>query len=80
MKVLGVNTRDLVLAFVLGRLLRTKSRGLSTVVLGTNLGLGLAAVYWLAKRRTPARLPGRVRIALLREPSASATPPSPGRR
>lgn len=69
MKVLGVNTRDLILAFVLGRFVK-KSRLVSPMVLGTNLGLGLAAVYWLARRRAPARLPieGRARIvAFLRE-------------
>lgn len=69
MKVLGVNTRDLILAFVLGRFVK-KSRVVSPMVLGTNLGLGLVALYWLAKRRAPARLPveGRARIyAFLRE-------------
>lgn len=73
MKVLGVNTRDLVLAFVLGRFVK-KSRVLSPMVLGTNLGLGIAALYWLSRRRTSGRvsnrLPaeGRARIyAFLRE-------------
>lgn len=69
MKVLGVNTRDLVLAFVLGRFIK-QARVVSPMVLGTNLGLGLAALYWLSRRRAPARLPveGRARIyAFLRE-------------
>lgn len=70
MKVLGVNLRDLILAFVLGRIVKKKQRGVSGVVIGTNLGLGLAALYWLTKRRVPAHLPvvGRARIyAFLRE-------------
>lgn len=73
MKVLGVNTRDLILAFVLGRFVK-KSRIATPMVIGTNLGLGLVALYWLAKRRVPSRLParlpveGRARIyAFLRE-------------
>ncbi|HEY9855810.1 MAG TPA: hypothetical protein V6D05_08755 [Stenomitos sp.] len=72
MKVLGVNTRDLLLAFLLGRVFNKKSPGVSTVVLSTNLGLGIAALYWLARRRPPASLPveGRARIyAFLREPA-----------
>jgi hypothetical protein len=76
MQRLPVNTRDMLLALLAGQVVKRVRLPLTILVIGGNLGLGVALLYRLAalKKTEPGR--PRLRTAFLREPTSSPRRPS----
>ncbi len=79
MQRLPVNTREILLALLAGQVVKRIRGPLTILVIGGNLGLGVALLYRLAALSKPKKTePGqpRLRTAFLREPTSSPRTPS----
>lgn len=65
---MSAHMRSLLIAFVLGRLVKKHSGPLAWIVIGTNLAFGLLVIRWLANQRLPSTVPSRL---LAKDPEAS---------
>ena len=76
MQRLPVNTREILLALLMGQVVKRVRKPLTFLVIGGNLGLGLALLYRLAslQKKEPGR--PRLRTVFLREPTSSPRRPS----
>ncbi|MNR84073.1 hypothetical protein D3C72_148650 [compost metagenome] len=76
MQRLPVNTREVILALFAGQVVKRIRKPLTLLVIGGNLGLGLALLYRLAslKKKEPGFT--RLRTVILREPKSSPRTPS----
>jgi hypothetical protein len=76
----GAHSRRFLLAFLLGRLVKRYPTPLGWLVIGSNLGLGLLALRWLARQQPAPTARGvpKVRVQWLREhrPVRSLAEPS----
>src|SRR5690606_27408079 len=81
MQRLPVNTRDLLLALLVGQVAKRLRGPLTVLVIGGNLGLGLALLYKLAGLSTKKE-PGmpRLRTVFLRESAPSGAGPAAPRQ
>ena len=79
MQRLPVNTRDILMALLMGQLVKRMRGPLTILVIGGNLGLGVALLYRLAglskSKKTEPGQP-RLRTAFLREATSSPQTPS----
>lgn len=76
MQRLPVNTRDILMALLMGQVVKRVRAPLTLLVIGGNLGLGIALLYRLAalQKKEPGR--PRLRTVFWREPTSSPRTPS----
>ena len=76
MQRLPVNTRDLLMALLIGQVVKRVRGPLTFLVIGGNLGLGVALLYRLAAMKPQEPGKPRLRTVFLREPKSSPRTPS----